>query len=83
VLIEMKADLDIQDEDGWTALMYAAVEGHAALVSAIVKAGANKNVKNVDGRTAADLAEQRKYTEVIRALSDPYAGEADLANRPF
>ena len=38
--------------DGWTALMYASVEGHAVLISGLLKAGANKELKNKDGMTA-------------------------------
>jgi len=81
--VEMKADLNCIDEDGWTALMFAAVEGHAPLVAVLLKAGADKEIKNKDGQTAADLADQRGYTEVFRALATPFAGEADLEKRPF
>jgi ankyrin repeat protein len=54
------------------------VQGHAVLISGLLKAGANKELKNKDGMTAWELAEQRKHTEALRALAAPYQGTADL-----
>lgn len=48
------------------------------LISGLLKAGANKELKNKDGMTAWELAEQRKHTEALRALAAPYQGTADL-----
>ena len=40
-----------QDEDGWTALMYASFGGHSPTVDALVKAGAKLDIKNADGHS--------------------------------
>jgi ankyrin repeat protein len=51
-------NVDAPDVDGYTALMWAAEHGSADIVDLLVKAGANPNLKNRRGETAAALAEQ-------------------------
>ena len=65
------SDLNAQDEDGWTALMFAACAGHPSSVAALLDAGADASIKNKDGATAHDLAQERGYDDVIRALVEP------------
>ncbi|MFO0334833.1 MAG: ankyrin repeat domain-containing protein, partial [Pseudomonadota bacterium] len=43
------AAVNAQDEDGWSALTYAAGAGDAALVQTLLKAGANPNLATRDG----------------------------------
>ena len=57
---EMKSfssDLDInhQDNNGWTALHYAAYFGHYEAMEALVRLGANPNIKCHSGETANDI----------------------------
>ena len=40
-------DVDVADEDGVTPLIFAAMSGHVAVVSELLKAGANR--QHVDG----------------------------------
>jgi ankyrin repeat protein len=40
-LIGAGADLNLQDKDGWTALMKASGAGHTAAVQALIGAGAD------------------------------------------
>ena len=61
-LIGKGAKLDLQDESGWTALMYAASEATYAgdyavkVVQSLIAAHADLNLKTKDGRTALDCA---------------------------
>lgn len=48
--------LDVIDEKGRTALMIAALNGHAKVVDVLIGAGADLAVRDVEGKTAADLA---------------------------
>ena len=43
------ADVDVKDEDGATALMYAASEGQAGAAAALLKAGADRAAKATAG----------------------------------
>lgn len=70
-LIEKKVDLDAQDADGWTALMYAVTVGSAASVSALIKAGVKTETKNNDGETAMDLAKANKKRHNLIQIINP------------
>ena len=56
VLVEGGASLDIQDNNGITALMSAADEGNLKIVKLLVEAGANVNVQDNKGFTALIVA---------------------------
>ena len=68
-MLEAKADVDVQDEEGMTALMYACRNGLEACAHELlestneVKAVAKKELTSKDGKTAADFA----ITSVRRA----------------
>jgi hypothetical protein len=51
------AELDFQDERGWTALMKGCKSGSAEVVLELLHAGADATRINSDGRTAMDWAE--------------------------
>lgn len=73
ILITHKAPLDHVNGRGWTALHEAVVLGnggpnHVATVEALVKAGANPDIKDRQGATALTYARQRRYHEMIKIL---------------
>ncbi|PNH12856.1 hypothetical protein TSOC_000218 [Tetrabaena socialis] len=45
-LLRVGADKDAQNTFGWTALHEASKEGHAAVVEALLMAGADNEIKN-------------------------------------
>ena len=51
-LVEDGADIHQRDEDGWTALMKAAVSGHLAVMRFLVALGAEGHARNNSGETA-------------------------------
>mmetsp|Transcript_66150 Transcript_66150/g.196882 ORF Transcript_66150/g.196882 Transcript_66150/m.196882 type:complete len:168 (+) Transcript_66150:101-604(+) len=57
--------LDVVDEHGNTALMIAAREGHAKVVDALIGAGADLDVRNSEGKSAADLAKGEEIRKAI------------------
>ena len=68
-----KADVNARNEFGWTALMYAAEAGAAETVRILLKAGADASVKDTDGKTAWDHAqdnEKLKGTDAYWMLND-------------
>jgi ankyrin repeat protein len=65
----MGADIHLQDNnDGWTALMCAANQGHTQTVTALGKMGADVHQKNKDDETALMLAARHGYTKTVTAL---------------
>ncbi len=57
ILKEYNAKINIQDTEGLSPLMLAAKNGYAQGVKALVEAGADKSLKNLEGKTAYDLGE--------------------------
>ena len=53
-----KETLDLGDKRGFTAYHHACANGHADVVKALLKAGANSAMMNDGGRTGWDLAHQ-------------------------
>ena len=72
LLLQHSASLDLQDMHGGTALMAAAWAGQAACVQALLKAGANTELLDRDGRTALQWAEVQGHT-LITTLILKYA----------
>ena len=74
LLIAHKAPLDHVNTRGWTALHEAVVLGngganHLATVEALVKAGADTDIKDRQGATALTYAKQRGYHDIIKILA--------------
>lgn len=72
VLLENGADVNVQDESwlktGRTPLMYAVLQGDAALVQAFLARGAKTDLKNKDGDTALSLAEKGGLEYIAKLL---------------
>ena len=56
-----------------TALMVAAYKGNEKIVKALLKAGAHKGIRNINGAIAIDYAAYQNYSEIIKILSKTYA----------
>jgi ankyrin repeat protein len=48
-LLESNSSVDAQDDNGWTALNFAAQDGHLKIVEELLKRGANPNLVNSHG----------------------------------
>jgi ankyrin repeat protein len=68
-LLAAHAHVDLQASDGTTALMAAAVSNAPGSVEMLLKAGANPSLKDHEGRSALDLANQYGATKVIPLLT--------------
>lgn len=69
-LIRSKAEINIQNEEGLTALMFAVQGNHLELANLLIKEGAEKNLQNKYGKTALDFAKQNENKEMIRVLTN-------------
>lgn len=52
-----KCDVNHQNKEGQTALMFAALFGREEVFKKLIKLGANRDLKDSEGRTALSLAE--------------------------
>ena len=65
LLIDHKAEIDAVDNvEHFTALMFAASEGQLEVVKILLKAGADANLKDVDGDNAESFARQNGHVAV-------------------
>ena len=74
------ADLDAQDNDGWTALHHACHAGDAGSVEELLRAGCAVDVEDDIGETAADVAEGGGHAALVVLLQQCVATAA--ASRP-
>ncbi|CAH1784876.1 unnamed protein product [Owenia fusiformis] len=78
ILLEGGADVNLRDHEDDTALNLAIkmhksrpMEETEAIVNKLLHLGANKAIKDIDGRDAADVAKQRKLLNILELLSPP------------
>ena len=65
--------MNARDNEGTTALVFAALGGDAETVQALLDAGADVNAKNSDGWTALMQAASGGDAETVQALLDARA----------
>ena len=74
LLLENGADVNSalkgKDAAGWTALLFAAVNGDVELVEYLILHGANVNHTSNEGSTALSLARQEKYEALVSLLKE-------------
>ena len=69
LLIARGANVDAQNKYGETALIVSSLEGaEPAVVKALLTAGANKDLTDVDGFTAFDMAKKHGNESLIELL---------------
>ena len=68
ILLHQGADLNIQNNYGWSPLHCAAENGNNVVSTILIKAGANLNIQNQYGWTALHRAARRGNNEVTKTL---------------
>lgn len=67
-LCTRKTNLNAQDNDGYTALMYAACNGISAAIQKLLELGADADITNKQGYTAHSLAQKEGFYWVCNYL---------------
>jgi len=70
MLIDAGAHVNEQENNGWTALMFAVMHGDTESVETLIKAEADVNLKTLNGETPlkrAKLLEHEKVVEILLA----------------
>jgi ankyrin repeat protein/CHAT domain-containing protein len=71
LLIDKKAEVNSLAKGNNTPLMYAAYNNQTRICKLLLDNGANLNQQNAEGKTALDLAVERKMAETITFLQNP------------
>jgi len=84
-LLNRGANIDAQDQNGWTALMWSVSHGDLKVIQLLLDGGANINVRDQKGSTALAEAAERGYIKIVKLLlekgADPHSkGTALLAS---
>jgi ankyrin repeat protein len=64
-------DPSLTNQNGWTLLMLAAVEGDVPLGRLLIDRGADIAAHNLKGDTATTIATHRGYSAFVTLLTDP------------
>ena len=68
-LLVAGANVNYQDDYGWTALMVASENGHIDIVRLLLEKGANVNYQSaIDNFTALMLASKKNHIDIVRLL---------------
>src|SRR3989338_5905356 len=67
-LIQVGADLDIVNSNGYTPLHIAALLGNDQIVQALIQAGANPTIIGYAGQTPAQVATAKRYHWIAKLL---------------
>ncbi|GAC74228.1 FOG: Ankyrin repeat [Moesziomyces antarcticus T-34] len=67
-LLDLGADVDLQDRAGNTALHFASAWGHLSLVQLLIERGCSLAVQNAEGSTASDYAFSHVVKTALESL---------------
>jgi ankyrin repeat protein len=80
-LLDAGADIDLQNDGGETALMYAAKYGRKEALRILLARGANPAIRDNDGRTAAAVTGNSKdAAELSRIIEDAIRRRREAAS---
>ena len=68
-LIRAGDDINAKNAHGFTPLMLAAIGNYPVVVKRLLDAGANKTIKNNDGKTALELAQMMGAEKCVKCLT--------------
>jgi ankyrin repeat protein len=70
LLLEHGADINVQDEDGWTPLHWASMNGALEVVRLLLEHGSEVEAKHNGGKTTLQVAVDRGHAEVVELLRE-------------
>ena len=68
--VNIKTLINAVDKENNTALILASKFGYHKIVKILIENGADINIKNNDGKTALDYAEENDYKSIIELLKN-------------
>ena len=83
LLLDKSAYIDAESPNRTTPLMMAARGGHIRTVKLLLDEGADSSVKNEQGMTVLDFAEQHGQTEIVEGLKARAQRDAERRLKPW
>ncbi|KQU01811.1 hypothetical protein ASG60_18335 [Methylobacterium sp. Leaf469] len=80
--IRKNIDLDARDQRGVTVLMLAAARGHSTICRLLLEAGADPDIRDRDGRNAAEHATLGKHTAAYLMIAEAKARQLSQSPAP-
>ena len=68
MLIEKGADVNVQNKNGTTPLMFASFDGHTEVARMLIENGADVNIKSDNGKTALKYAMKYNKKKIVSLL---------------
>ena len=68
IMIIILADVDSQDDNGWTPLHYAVMSNSTECLKFILQEGADKEIRDYQKRRPLDLAKSKNHGDCIAIL---------------
>ncbi len=78
MLVEAGANINLKGQDGYTALMCAAMAGYTDSTQALIEAGADLDAIDDEGNTAMMLAQASRHPKIVRLLKQAGASEEGM-----
>ncbi len=75
LLLDKDIDVNATEKYGWTALLWAAANGHTDVVKQLIDKGADVNKKNELDWSALEYAKLNSHTEIVKLLKTHGAKE--------
>ncbi len=72
-IIEAGIDVNAEDKNGWTALMFASQEGHTDIARLLLKNGADVTAQNNEWGTAMVFALENGHFEIVALILNAIA----------
>ena len=79
-ILEYGLDVNIKDNDGDTALIWASMYDYTEVVKLLLESGADVNIKNNYGNTALIWASYNGHTEIVKLLLESGA-DVNIKNK--
>ena len=65
-MIQAGAEVNLADKRGWTPLHHASRNGQVEVITALLAAGADKTIKDKDGKTPHDVAKNQDCKNALK-----------------
>lgn len=65
--------LNVRDEEGRTPMLVACEYGNTRIVRRLLMKGANRHIKNNEGKKAIDVARDQAFGSLVKILDDDYS----------